>query len=32
MDKLLEEINVKGIRVKDITYQNGEFTITTYNA
>jgi hypothetical protein len=31
MDKLLEEINVKGIRVKDITYQNGEFTITTYN-
>jgi hypothetical protein len=30
-DKLLEEINIKGIRVKDISFKNGVFTITTYN-
>ena len=31
VDKLLEEINIRGIRVKDITYKNGEFTINTFN-
>jgi len=31
-DKLLEEKNIKGIRIKDISYKNGEFTITTCNA
>lgn len=30
-DKLLEEINIKGIRVKDMSFKNGVFTITTYN-
>jgi hypothetical protein len=31
VDKLLEEINIRGIRVKDIIYKDGEFTITTFN-
>jgi hypothetical protein len=30
-DKLLEEKNIKGIRVKDIAYKDSEFTITTSN-
>lgn len=30
-DKLLEEQNIKGIRVKDISFNNGVFTVTTYN-
>ena len=31
VEKLLEEKNIKGIRVKDIILENGEFTITTCN-
>jgi len=31
VEKLLNEKNVKGIRVKDIALENGEFTITTCN-
>lgn len=31
VEKLLEEKNIKGIRVKDISLENGEFTITTCN-
>jgi hypothetical protein len=31
MDKLLEEKNIKGIRVKDVSLNDGEFTITTCN-
>jgi hypothetical protein len=31
VDKLLEEINIRGVRVKDIFFNNGEFTVTTYN-
>jgi hypothetical protein len=31
IDKLLEEKNIKGIRVKDISFNDGEFTITTCN-
>lgn len=31
VDKLFEEINIRGIKVKDITYKQGGFTITTYN-
>jgi hypothetical protein len=30
-DKLLEEKNIRGIRVKDISFKNGEFTITACN-
>ena len=30
-DKLLEEKNIRGIRVKDISFEGGEFTITTCN-
>ena len=30
-DKLLEEKKIRGIRVKDVSYNDGEFTITTYN-
>jgi hypothetical protein len=30
-DKLLEEKKIRGIRVKDISYNDGEFTVTTYN-
>jgi hypothetical protein len=30
-DKLLEEKKIRGIRVKDISYHDGKFTITTYN-
>ena len=30
-DKLLEEINIKGIRVKDISFKDGIFTVTTCN-
>jgi len=30
-DKLIKEKNIKGIRVKDISFNNGEFTITTCN-
>jgi len=29
VDKLLEEKNIRGIRVKDISLMDGEFTITT---
>jgi len=31
VDKLLEEKNIRGIRVKDISLTDGEFTITTCN-
>jgi predicted lipase len=31
VDKLLKEKNIRGIRVKDISFEGGEFTITTYN-
>jgi hypothetical protein len=31
VDKLLEEKNIRGIRVKDISFKDGEFAITTYN-
>jgi len=31
IDKLLEEKNIKGVRVKDILFENGEFTIVTDN-
>jgi hypothetical protein len=31
MDKLLKEKNIKGIRVKDISFESGEFTIITCN-
>ena len=31
MDKLLKEKNIRGIRVKDISFKGGEFTITTCN-
>jgi hypothetical protein len=31
VDKLLEEINIRGIKVKDIIYKDGEFTVKTYN-
>ena len=30
-DKLLEEKNIRGIRVKEISFKDGEFTITTCN-
>jgi hypothetical protein len=30
-DKLLEEKNIKGIRVKDISFKDGVFTIATCN-
>ena len=29
IDKLLEEKNIKGVRVKDILFENGDFTIVT---
>ena len=29
VDKLLEEKNIRGIRVKDVSFKNGEFTIIT---
>ena len=31
VDKLLEEKNVRGIRVKDVSFEGGKFTITTCN-
>ena len=31
VEKVLEEKNINGIRVKDIALENGEFTITTCN-
>lgn len=31
VDKLLKEKNIRGIRVKDISLKDGEFTITTCN-
>ena len=31
VDKLLEEKNVRGIRVKDISFESGKFAITTCN-
>jgi hypothetical protein len=31
IDKLLEEKNIKGVRVKDILFENGEFVIVTDN-
>jgi hypothetical protein len=31
VDKLLKEKNIRGIRVKDISFEGGEFTITTCN-
>jgi len=30
-DKLLKEKNIRGIRVKDVSFKGGEFTITTSN-
>ncbi len=32
MDKLLAERNIRGVRVKDIFFDNGEFTLITKNA
>jgi hypothetical protein len=29
IDKLLEEKNIRGLRVKDILFENGDFTIVT---
>jgi len=31
IDRLLEEKNIKGVQVKDIFFENGEFTILTAN-
>jgi len=31
VDKLLKEKNIRGIRVKEISFEGGEFTITTCN-
>ena len=31
VEKLLEEKNIRGTRVKDVSLKDGEFTITTYN-
>jgi hypothetical protein len=31
IEQLLQEKNIKGIRVKDISFEGGEFTITTSN-
>ncbi len=31
IEKLLEEKNIKGVRVKDIFFENGDFTIVTEN-
>ena len=31
IDKLLEEKNIKGVQVKDIFFENGQFTIVTDN-
>ena len=31
VDKLLKEKNIRGIRVKDVSFEGGEFTITTCN-
>ena len=31
VDKLLKEKNIKGIRDKDVSFEGGEFTITTCN-
>ena len=31
IDKLLKEKNIKGVRVKDIFFENGQFTIVTDN-
>ena len=31
VDKLLKEKNIRGIRVKDVSFESGEFTITTCN-
>jgi hypothetical protein len=31
IDKLLEEKNIKGVQVKDIFFDNGQFTIVTDN-
>ncbi len=31
VDKLLKEKNIRSIRVKDVSFEGGEFTITTYN-
>jgi hypothetical protein len=31
VNKLLEEKNIKGIRIKDVSFEGGKFTITTCN-
>jgi hypothetical protein len=31
VDKLFEEKNIKGVRVKDILFENGEFVVVTDN-
>ena len=31
IDRLLEEKNIKGVRVKDIFFENGDFTIVSEN-
>ena len=31
IDKLLEKKNIKGIRIKDVTFESGKFSITTEN-
>ncbi len=32
IDKLLEERNIRGVRVKEFSFQDGEFTLVTENA
>ena len=31
IEKLLQEKDIRGVRVKDISFEGGEFTIVTYN-
>ena len=31
VEKLLKEKNIRGVRIKDISFEDGEFTITTCN-
>ena len=31
VDKLLQEKNIRNVRVKDVLFENGKFTILTYN-
>ena len=31
IDKLLDKKNIKGVRIKDVTFESGKFSITTEN-